>query len=230
MGTLVTRSWTDISRKLLGALAGGLAGGGLTVAGVDQVLLWLWNGVFGFAGTGGEMPATIAAVIGTLIGAVIGGYFPKDALPAEQTIAQNVTTVGTKVQSHPLVTCAAVGLTLVVLLLALGGCASSLAVSGTQQQQVYALKADYAMLLTGIAGYEKLPRCLASQTFIADRCSDPAAVDQIRKADDTADAAADAAETIVRTQGTGDAVTEALSAAQVALDALQAIYTQSQKG
>ncbi len=224
----VTRKWSDLSRKMIGAVVGAIAAGTATVSGMDQVILWFWSVFKAIFPALPDMPATVATLIGAVIGAAIGGYLPKESMPASAVIAPAATA--TKVQSHPLATCAAFGLAFAALLLALGGCASSLAVSGTPQQRVYALKADYATLLTGIAAYEKLPRCLAGQTFMADSCSDPAAVDQIRKADDTADAAADAAETIVRTQGSGDAVTKALSAAQVALDALQAIYTQSQKG
>lgn len=76
----VTRNWSDISRKVIGAVIGAVAAGTATVSGLDQVILWLWNGVFGLAGTGAEMPAAVAAVIGTAIGAFIGGYLPKEKL------------------------------------------------------------------------------------------------------------------------------------------------------
>ena len=76
----VTRNWTDLSRKVIGAVAGAIVAGTATVSGLDQVILWLWNGVGGLAGTGAEMPASVAAVVGTALGAFIGGYLPKEKL------------------------------------------------------------------------------------------------------------------------------------------------------
>jgi hypothetical protein len=81
----IKRSWTDIASKLKGVIIGALVGGTGTVAGFDQVILWLWNGVFGFAGTGGQMSDAVAAVIGTILGGVIVGYFTPDKLPAGTT-------------------------------------------------------------------------------------------------------------------------------------------------
>lgn len=82
----VTRNWSDISRKVIGGLAGAIVAGTATVSGLDQVTLWLWNGVFGLAGTGAEMPATVAAVIGTAIGAFVGGYLPREKLSPTATV------------------------------------------------------------------------------------------------------------------------------------------------
>lgn len=76
----VTRNWSDISRKVLGGVVGAIVAGTATVSGLDSVILWLWNGVFGLAGTGAEMPATVATLIGTVLGAFIGGYLPKEKL------------------------------------------------------------------------------------------------------------------------------------------------------
>ncbi|MDR6292368.1 hypothetical protein E9232_004908 [Inquilinus ginsengisoli] len=76
----VTRNWTDLSRKVIGAVAGAIVAGTATVSGLDQVILWLWNGVAGLAGTGAEMPVSVAAVIGTALGAFIGGYLPREKL------------------------------------------------------------------------------------------------------------------------------------------------------
>ena len=76
----VIRKWSDISRKVIGAVAGAIVAGTATVSGLDQVILWLWNGVFGLAGTGAEMPATVAALIGTVLGAALGGYLPAEKL------------------------------------------------------------------------------------------------------------------------------------------------------
>lgn len=155
-----------------------------------------------------------------------------DAARAAGAVADAAKAAGIlpKVSSHPLVTAAAVGVTFAVALLLLGGCASlqTISAESSSQQKVYAIKADYAALLTGIAEYERLPRCQAGQTFLKDRCSDAAFVAEIRAEDDKANAAADAAETIVRMQGSGDAVNDAISAAQVALDALRAAYNKSQ--
>lgn len=77
----VKRSWTEIAGKLKSAIIGGLAGGTATVAGLDQVILWLWNGVFNLGGTSAQMSDAVAAIIGTLIGAFIVGYFTPEKLP-----------------------------------------------------------------------------------------------------------------------------------------------------
>jgi hypothetical protein len=84
--TDVIRSWSDISKKVVGAVLGGIVAGGGAIAGGDQVILWLWNGVFGFAGGGGEMPATVAAVIWTVVGAFIGGYVRRENVPADAAV------------------------------------------------------------------------------------------------------------------------------------------------
>lgn len=83
----IKRSWTELASKLKGVIVGGLIGGTGTIAGFDQVILWIWNGVFGFAGTGGQMSDAVAAVIGTFVGAVVAGYFTPEKLPAG-TVAQ----------------------------------------------------------------------------------------------------------------------------------------------
>lgn len=81
MNVVVTRAWNDIASKLKGALAGGAAGGISSIAGLDQILLWVWNGIFHLQGTTAEMSPSIAAVLVTLGGVLIGGWLTRETVP-----------------------------------------------------------------------------------------------------------------------------------------------------
>jgi hypothetical protein len=81
----IKRSWSEIANKLKAALAGVIVGGTASVAGVDQIILWFWNGVLGRAGTSAEMSAAIATIIGSFIGAAIVGYFTPEKVPSGST-------------------------------------------------------------------------------------------------------------------------------------------------
>lgn len=81
MNVVVTRAWNDIASKLKGALAGGAVGGISSVSGLDQVLLWIWNGVFHLQGTTAQMTPAVAAVFVTMGGVLIGGWLTKETVP-----------------------------------------------------------------------------------------------------------------------------------------------------
>lgn len=101
---------------------------------------------------------------------------------------------------------------------ALASCAST---GTTPAQTVFAAKSAYAGVLTAAVAYESLPRCSETRP---QPCSSPALVEQLRKADNTAAAALDAAETAVRTPAVGtDATSKAIQTANLALAALQAL-------
>jgi hypothetical protein len=103
--------------------------------------------------------------------------------------------------------------------LAVAGCAST--GTTTPAQTVFAAKSAYAGVLTAAVAYESLPRCSETRP---QPCSSPALVEQLRKADNTAAAALDAAETAVRTPAVGtDATSKAIQTANLALAALQAL-------
>jgi len=105
-----------------------------------------------------------------------------------------------------------------LLAFALVGCASA---PQNPQQAVYQSKSAYQVALTGAVTYKRLAPCSA---IVKQPCSDAKVVDQLRKADNTAIAALDAAETAVRTPGFGaDIQKSALVAAQAALSAFTAI-------
>lgn len=80
----------------------------------------------------------------------------------------------------------------VALALFLGACAGA----ETPAQTVFAVKERYRVVLDLANRYEDLKRCNVPDAPIA--CSDPKAVDIIRKADLVADAALDEAEAVVR--------------------------------
>ena len=103
----------------------------------------------------------------------------------------------------------------------LAGCATS--GPSTPAQTVFAAKSGYAAVLTAAVAYESLPRCSAT---VPQPCSSPELVAQLRKADNTANAALDAAETAVRTPSVGsDARSKAVATATTALAALQALLS-----
>lgn len=104
---------------------------------------------------------------------------------------------------------------------ALAGCAST--ASSTPAQTVFAAKSAYATALTAAVAYESLPRCAPAPR---QPCSDAAVVAQLRKADNVAAAALDAAQAAVRTPVIGtDATSKAVQAASSALAALTSLVT-----
>ncbi len=108
---------------------------------------------------------------------------------------------------------------LAVAVLALAGCASTSTL--TPAQVVYAAKGAYATALSGAVAYESMPRCAPA---VPKPCSDPELVAQIRKADNVAAAALDAAEAAVRTPAVGTTARDrAIQAAQAALAAFSAL-------
>lgn len=159
MGDLVTRNWADIARKVVGAVIGvGVIGTGGALAGADQVVLWLWNGVFGFGGSGGEMPAAVGTWIGAIlssgIGAFVGGWLPKESLPSAGG--------GAVLKSPPFVTGAAFALALAVVL-ALSACASfSVPKDATFEQRLDAAQTDLGTADLFINLYAGFPECGAS--------------------------------------------------------------------
>lgn len=108
------------------------------------------------------------------------------------------------------------------LALALAGCAAtSTGSTTTPAQTVFAAKSAYAGALAAAVAYESLPRCAAA---VPQPCSSPELVAQLRKADNVAAAALDAAEAAVRMPAIGtDAAGKAVSTATSALAALQAL-------
>lgn len=129
-------------------------------------------------------------------------------------------------------------ISVIIMALALAGCGVIGGITGTTtgtttgtiigavtgpeaQRTVYAINAAYIGVLQIAVAYEKKPRCSATVTTI---CSNPAIVDQLRKANATAKAALEAAETAVRTPSLGDsAIAQAMQAAQIALAAFSAL-------
>lgn len=100
---------------------------------------------------------------------------------------------------------------------ALAACASI--VAETPQQRVFALKSDYRALVAVALAYESQPRCdeVAEETL---SCSDEDAVKVIRQADANADAALDAAESVVRSEAaaSGDTIELVLESATEAVN------------
>jgi hypothetical protein len=103
-------------------------------------------------------------------------------------------------------------------LLMLAACASQ--VAETPAQRVYALQADYNAALAAAVAYESQPRCEEGEWS---GCSDPEAVAQIRRADDHAHDALQAAQSTVRGAAGGDGVETALIAAREAVGALRRV-------
>ncbi len=103
-----------------------------------------------------------------------------------------------------------------IILLALAGCATP----ETPQQAVFAAKSGYATALTAAVAYKALSDCSRAPP----PCSDYAVIVQLRKADDVAAAALDAAESAVRTPGFGESViASAVGSAKAALAAFLSI-------
>lgn len=101
----------------------------------------------------------------------------------------------------------------------LAGCASRAA--ETPAQRVFAIQTEYNGALAVALAYESQPRCSETQP---QPCSDPAAVNEIRKADNDAWAALLAAQEYVRAGGhEGGALAAALAAARSALGVLTAV-------
>lgn len=76
----VTRNWSDLSRKVLGAVVGAIAAGTATVSGLDQVVMWLWSVFQAIWPSLPAMSPAVATLIGTVLGAFIGGYLPREKL------------------------------------------------------------------------------------------------------------------------------------------------------
>jgi hypothetical protein len=90
------------------------------------------------------------------------------------------------------------------------------------QQKVLAAEVVYEAPLTLAIAYNKRPRCTIPKTIVL--CSDPAVVDQIRKANHAVMTAFDAAMNIAATPGVTDsAVTAAIAVATQAIGPLQSI-------
>lgn len=91
------------------------------------------------------------------------------------------------------------------------------------ERAVFATKTAYEAALTAAVAYKNLPVCA---TPAKPPCSNPAIVTQLRKADNVAAGALDAAEAAVRTPSIGTtARDQAVNAANAALAALQAVLT-----
>ncbi len=212
----VTRNWSDISRKVLGGLVGAIVAGTATVSGLDSVILWLWNGVFGLAGTGAEMPATVAAVIGTALGAFIGGYLPKEQLAAD---AKVTPSSGSALRSPPVVTGLAFFAALALLGTFLAGCTPA----GVPAQP----GGDPRGISRNIAYAEGFVRTAeaAADTCIALRlpiCSSPAFIAGAAKAKAVADEALAEAKAYPVGGSTQDKINAAL---RVAMNAVLLFYS-----
>lgn len=110
-------------------------------------------------------------------------------------------------------------LMIAALAVALAGCASG--PPATPEAAVFAAKSSYEVALTAAVAYKRLPVCSATVKM---PCSEPALVAQLQKADITASAALDAAETAARTPRVGTTATEkALDAARAALAAFSSL-------
>ncbi|TSD89058.1 hypothetical protein FFK22_008735 [Mycobacterium sp. KBS0706] len=115
----VTRKWSDISRKVIFAVVGAIAAGTATASGMDQVILWFWSVFKAIVPALPDMPATVATIIGTVLGAAIGGYLPKEKLAPT---AMMKPESGSVLRSPPVATALAFGGALAVIFF-LSGCA-----------------------------------------------------------------------------------------------------------
>lgn len=89
----------------------------------------------------------------------------------------------------------------------------------TPQQRAFALQVDYNAVAAALLSYESRPRCPAPHP-----CSDPSIVDEIRKADNDAFAALQAAQKAITTgDANGPSAYKALTAFEAALTAYRAI-------
>jgi hypothetical protein len=113
---------------------------------------------------------------------------------------------------------------LLVFAAAIAGCASTPGGASppgvSAQQVVFDAKLAYGVALKVAETYESMPRCSVT---VKQPCSDPAIVDQIRKAQPVARGALDAAESAARSNLGGDVTSKAITAANTALAAFQAI-------
>jgi hypothetical protein len=82
----VTRNWSDISRKVLGGVVGAIVAGTATVSGMDQVVMWFWSVVQAIWPGLPAMSPAVATLIGTVLGAAIGGYLPREKLAPTATV------------------------------------------------------------------------------------------------------------------------------------------------
>lgn len=111
-----------------------------------------------------------------------------------------------------------------VVILALSACAQSTPTADTAalQQKVLAAETAYEAPLRLAIAYNARPRCTVPKTIVL--CSDPAAIEQIRKANHNIITAFDAAMKIASTPGvTESAVTAAIATATNAIGPLQTI-------
>ncbi|OWJ67462.1 hypothetical protein [Inquilinus limosus] len=210
----VTRNWSDLSRKVLGAVVGAIAAGTATVSGLDSVILWLWNGVFGLAGTGAEMPATVAAVIGTALGALIGGYLPKEKLAADAKVTPSSNSV---LRSPPVATGVAFLAALAVIGF-LSGCAP--AAGGAAPADTSGIQKNIAYAEGYVAvGKAAAATCIALKLPV---CSSPAFADGVAKASAVADQAIAEAKSYPIDGSTQDKINAAL---RVAMNAVLLFYS-----
>lgn len=93
MSIEIKRSTLELASKVKGMMAGGAVAGITSVAGLDTLLLWVWNdllhGLLTFLPT---MTPQVAGILVTLVGAFIGGWATKDRIP-EGSVA-NATGIG----------------------------------------------------------------------------------------------------------------------------------------
>lgn len=114
----------------------------------------------------------------------------------------------------------------ILLALGLAGCANPSATptvsTGALQQKVLAAEVAYEAPLALAVAYNKRPRCTAPKTIVL--CSEPAAVEQLRKANHAVMEAFGAAMKIASTPGVSEsAVVAAIAVATDAIGPLQNI-------
>lgn len=126
---------------------------------------------------------------------------------------------GARLQASALAGCAA----MLAALLMLGACASP--VAETPAQRVYALQADYNAALAAAVAYESQPRCEQGETSL-DACSEADVVAALRRADNHAFDALQAAQAAVRESAGAGAVETALIAAREGVAALRKILVR----
>jgi hypothetical protein len=119
---------------------------------------------------------------------------------------------------------------LVLLMLALPGCAAFKAVGAVEtvsitQEQVYELKASYATIQTGMAGYRQLPWCSKS----AAPCQTGPVALQMQKADVVARSALAQVESVEKAGSSADLL-KAYKVATAAVDAVQVLVAQYGSG
>lgn len=211
----VTRNWSDISRKVLGAVAGTIAGGIVSVSGADQAVVWLWSVLQAIWPTLPAMPATVATLIGAVLGAFIGGYLPKEKLSATAAVKPSS---GSVLRSPPVATAIAFGSAMAVILF-LSGCASvSVGRDATIQQRVDAARVDLATASVFVDLYASFPRCGEG---VPQPCSNANVVSLLVKGRIAADAALDAVDALIAANSPTERILAALLEAQKAIVLLQ---------